>query len=545
MQAVLRRPRSDRVARTAAAVRDADRMLLGFIALGLAVRIVYWAVTKHRFEDGLITVTHARNVRLGLGLTHHPGEGHVHGFTSAVSVLVPLAGELVKLGSGFVALRLATLVTFVVACVYAFRIAAILGLARWATAFVLAYLALDYNNVLYAMAGMETQIAVAVLLAGVYQLLVGDATKLGFALGIGLLTRPDFLLWLAPALLALGLSRGLRPALRSGGIALAVVAPWIIFTVAYYGSPVPNTIRAKQQSYTQHPDIGHTPASVVHFVQAQLEQHKEQWHYLVPFKENFSVAQTPIASPWLFFLAVAMLALAISGARRTRAVPRWWAAIAYVVIFVIYKILLLPPTYYEWYLPPVMALVVLLVGAGLTHLRLSAPRLAPGFAIVFTALLVWQMAAFIPIDRKVQQIEDHVRTQVGLRLRAAVRPGEAVSSESAGYIGYYSRAELWDYPGLTSPKARKTLKRLGKQGNALQWLVDALRPKWVVYRPFEYDAFQAQWPKAAADYEVVDQVAWKPAGSVGDLSTGNVQIKALGLTIADGDARFLILRRRT
>ena len=77
---------------------------------GVTARAVFWQMTHRMFEDGLITITHARNAAEGLGLTHHPGEGHVHGFTSALSVLVPLLGELVKPGGGgFVAIRLASM----------------------------------------------------------------------------------------------------------------------------------------------------------------------------------------------------------------------------------------------------------------------------------------------------------------------------------------------------------------------------------------------------------------------------------------------------
>src|SRR4051794_4994836 len=56
------------------------------IAGAVAVRIFFWAYTQRRYEDALITLTHAVNAVDGLGLTHHPGEGRVHGFTSAVSV---------------------------------------------------------------------------------------------------------------------------------------------------------------------------------------------------------------------------------------------------------------------------------------------------------------------------------------------------------------------------------------------------------------------------------------------------------------------------
>ena len=143
----------------------ANPVLTGAIVAGLAARILYWAVAERRLDDAMITIKHAKNVADGVGLTHHLGEGGpVHGFTSVLSVLVPLPGELIGDGGGLLVVRLISLAAFVVAVVYASRIAGELGLGPWPTGFVLAYLALDQNQIFFGMAGMETQIAVAVVL---------------------------------------------------------------------------------------------------------------------------------------------------------------------------------------------------------------------------------------------------------------------------------------------------------------------------------------------------------------------------------------------
>jgi len=141
-------------------------MLVAFMGAALAARIAFWVVTNRAFEDGLTTITHARNVPLGLGLVHHPGEGNVHGFTSAIGVLIPLVGELIHEGSGLLAMRLASLVAVCVALLYARLICHDIGVGPFPTAFVLAYLSFDQNNIFYGMSGMETQVAVAVILGG-------------------------------------------------------------------------------------------------------------------------------------------------------------------------------------------------------------------------------------------------------------------------------------------------------------------------------------------------------------------------------------------
>src|SRR5450756_3123872 len=203
-----------------------DPLLLAFMAAAVAARIAFWVISNRAFEDGLTTITHARNVPLGLGLVHHPGEGNVHGFTSAIGVLIPLVGELIHEGSGLLAMRLASLVAVCVALLYARLICRDIGLGPFPTAFVLAYLSFDQNNIFYGMSGMETQVAVAVILGGVYHVRRNDLVGSGIFLGLAPLTRPEFVLWVAPALLYLAL-RNARLAARVAAIAAAIILPWL------------------------------------------------------------------------------------------------------------------------------------------------------------------------------------------------------------------------------------------------------------------------------------------------------------------------------
>ena len=259
----------------------ANPMLAGFIVVGLIARIAFWAITDRKLDDALITIKFDKNLADGFGLVHNLGEGHVQGFTSALSVLVPLPGELIYHGGGFLFIRLASLAFFVIAAVYAYRIAAELGVGRWPTALVLAYLALDQNQVFFGMAGMETQIAVGVLLASAYYVLVEDYPKSGVTLGLALLARPDFVLWIGPAYLFL-IIRNWRASLRAAALSAAVVAPWLIFTTIYYGSPIPNTITAKDNAFVpDFPSVTH-PGAWINFLGDQLSANAHAWQHLRP-----------------------------------------------------------------------------------------------------------------------------------------------------------------------------------------------------------------------------------------------------------------------
>jgi hypothetical protein len=54
-------------------LRD-NPILAAFLALALVARLTFWLYTGRVWEDALITITAARNVWEGVGLTHHASE---------------------------------------------------------------------------------------------------------------------------------------------------------------------------------------------------------------------------------------------------------------------------------------------------------------------------------------------------------------------------------------------------------------------------------------------------------------------------------------
>src|SRR2546430_13066159 len=119
--------------RSWAAQMRSDTMLGGFVTAAVLARLLFWLTSNRMFEDGLTTITHSRNVPLGLGLVHHAGEGNVAGFTSALGVLIPLARELIHPGAGVVANRIASVIAVCIALVYARLICRDLGLGTFPT----------------------------------------------------------------------------------------------------------------------------------------------------------------------------------------------------------------------------------------------------------------------------------------------------------------------------------------------------------------------------------------------------------------------------
>ena len=510
------------------------------IVLAETARIVFWAVTGRRYEDALITLTHAENAARGVGLVHHSQEGHVQGFTSAISALVPLAGEVLHRGAGLATIQTVSLAAAAATMVYAYRIAQRLGVAVWPTFFLLAYLALDYNQILYAMGGMETQIAVAVLLAGAVHVMRGDVVRAGLLLGVGVLARPDFVLWLVPALVWLAVTErradGSREkTLRTGLIAAAVVAPWLIFTSIYYGTPVPHTLIAKSTGFAQLPPIISSPGTWFEYFRQALAQHSQEWTIYAPFLDYTFDVSAP--SYWLAGdVAFVMIGLTLVGLWVNRRARQLYPLIAYGLVFYAYFLLVKGVGYFHWYLPPFMAIVALLAALGLTRIGEMLPRtssaLSAALAVAFALPLFW----FIPLERTVQRIDDNVRTKVGLYLKAHVGPDESLSSESSGYIGYYGRGiKLWDFPGLTSPTSEQALRALPRGHRDFLDLVAALKPDWLDLRTPELQLLRGSYPQVAALYAIKAHFAISPEKT--KLQLGAVRFENL-------DREFWVLRRR-
>jgi hypothetical protein len=512
-------PQRGRLKRTwSAAVTNAreNPMLVTFIVAGLIARIVFWVVTDRKLDDALITIKFDKNLADGVGFVHNLGDGHVHGFTSALSVLVPLPGELVYHGGGLLLIRLVSLGCFVLAAIYANRIAGELNVGRWPLAFALAYLALDQNQVFFGVAGMETQIAVAVLFGAIYYVLVEDYTKSGIALGLAVLARPDFVLLVAPAYVFL-IARDPRRSVRAAALTAAVLVPWIVFTTIYYGSPIPNTITAKSLAFA--PDFpGLTQIGAwVDFLRHQVTLNQGSWTLFAPFFEAAFIVKSPLAYGVAKAIAVLVAVLAVVGAAATFRRWSWLPAIAYLALFVTYKVVYVTVGYFEWYGTPAAALLIFMAAVGLDRVAkwtatATRNRFTPAEIVVVPAvLLAFVYAMALPyrtaVEEQVQRdIENKVRQPLGEYLGEVTKPGDTLTSESSGYVGDDTNATLYDYPGLESTTVVDVLRKADESGHPVLPVVGnvhLLHPDWVVLRPNEARLFVQWYPQDARQYEAV------------------------------------------
>ena len=491
--------------------------------LAIFVRVLFWVFTDRVWEDSLIALASARNLWAGNGWTHHSGEVAVQSFTSPLGQFVMVLGE--AFGQGLSAVRLASLACSAGAVFYASRIMKFFGVEPVPMIMALGYLAVDHAQVFFGMAGMETQIATFLLLLSVYLFFSEKWGLLGFCLGLGLLCRVEFIFLIFPIGIYM-LVFHQRDVLGTIIKGVSVVVPWVIFSIIYYGTPIPITIRAKE-ALTQASFFGAGFDGVwSYFLDA--------WKPLAPFLEYRMVATTPVPS-WLLLVVVgALLGSAIYGlyfgAKQT---PKALVPTAALLLFAIYRVGFTIDPYFMWYLPPFVALTVVFSGVGVSHLELP-PRGRSAIAIFVLLPYAIQIPFMLPIDRTVQtDIDTAVRAKVGKRLNDLMQKGDTAFLEPLGYVGWYApNKTILDFPGLSSPRSLSALEKHPGQG--MPGVIPELMPTYMALRPRELADVRKWIPKVAAQYRIVERIQAKKG----------LKLEHWGVSYFPTDTEFVILRIR-
>ncbi|HXA48685.1 MAG TPA: hypothetical protein VNV86_00205 [Candidatus Acidoferrum sp.] len=501
-------------------------VVAALMVLAVAVRLFFWAYTDRVWEDALITVLHSENAVHGLGLTHVQEDGRVlQGFTSPFSVLVPLAGDLIRPGFGLSLIKLVSALCGALAVWLGVAICLRLRLPIPVSWMAGAFLALEHHQILWGMAGMETQIVVVCYLFAFLCHIEGRTVATGLALGLCMLARPDAALLVA-ILLAFEAWRSLK--LRNlgrmitiGACLAGVFLPWLAFTTWYYGTPVPNTIVAKSLGYGMPFDqLAGEPLLVK--VREFAGKIATTFCSLGPVWGGNGTGFLHLADYFAISIA-AVLTLGIGGliALRRRdldVLPMYTFAAAYAFYFTFFV-----PRIFGWYVVPVVAISAIGVAYGLTHVceYIADKDLQRRVINVAAAVYVLSIAASLfvtfPAERKVQQfVENGGRKQVGIYLGSVMKPGETVGIECLGYVGYYSHRVVYDFPGMCSRTVTTFLKTHPGQ-RTLVGMWEGLRPTYIAARNKEV-LRAGEWLQR--DYELV-KVFKVPDDEVAQLYRGD------------------------
>jgi len=223
----------------------------------IAVLAVLAWLNRFIQDDAFISFRYARNLARGLGLVWNPGE-RVEGYTNFLwTVLMAIPHKLGVSPVGF-SFGLG-LVLFGFSLYLTYRVAKVVLGSDGPALLAVVLLGTNYTFSAFATSGMETQLQAFLFVLAVLLFLrlggqgstITGAAFLSLVLGLAVLTRPDSGL-LVVILLPLALRRlWLRRDKRIRGLLAlclpftAVVGPWLVWKLAFYGRLFPNTFYAK------------------------------------------------------------------------------------------------------------------------------------------------------------------------------------------------------------------------------------------------------------------------------------------------------------
>jgi hypothetical protein len=444
-------PRAVRASPPAAAPAGISRAALLALAgiCGAASLLfgLYW--TPIGPDDPWITYRYAENLAAGHGFVYNLGE-RVYGTSTPLYALLLATAALVGLpvpetswAIGFVCLIASIVLLFLLVRRLHSELAGIAAAGLLASAY-------QFHRVFTF--GMETPLYV-VLIVGAFLAYANGRELLAAALAAAcLLMRLDGAAVGAALLLAHLVTRREIP-WRAGLLYLAIVAPWFVFSVAYFGSPLPNTMVAKRL-HTLHTRLYWMP----------------RWLLLEP-------------RAWLSLVGVAVL-LARPSLRGRSAAFALWAAM-YVGAYSMVAM-----HRYDWYLTPLLPALAAFAGVGVVAVarRLVAAeprRLAVSLAIAAVLIAPDGGRALKRLmgDEGVLGLE-RLRYEAAIWMRDNLPPGAPIATGGIGLVGYHTGRHLYDAMGLVTPGSMRIVgtvadPRLVPFPRFLPAVIEDYRPEYV------------------------------------------------------------------
>lgn len=403
-----------------------------------------WQVSRNiaaalRFEDALIVLRYARNIAEGHGFVYNLGE-RILGVTTPLHTLISTVFVLFSPENAPAIQNVAGVVFLVLEAWLAARIvqrthAPVLG-------GLVAVLILTNLNFSYLYFGMETHFFAFLILLSFHLYSLKKETLAGLALGVAFLTRYDAALLALLIGLAL-LAEKKRLPLKLTAAFFVVVTPWLLFSLLYFHSIMPNALGAKQDYY---PALGY-----IGFV----------FRYYQDYFENLAgvfIAGETLQSVAAWIFPAVCFAGCWSLIRAAREVVVLIAFAALQVL--VYAVLGPDPGFYWHYylLNPVLTILFMvglyeLLARGLRGLRVSEKI---GRPVLTLATLVGLVLAVVNLFGGLGykfQLDPHSRQLYTIAewLNERYDDDTSLLQPSIGILGYETNMRMIDHAGLVTP----------------------------------------------------------------------------------------------
>ena len=436
------------------------------IVIALSARLLPGPRT---IDDSYITFRYSQNILAGNGFTYNSGE-HVLGTTTPLYTLI-----LTAVGSIFGGVQapfpiiswLLNSILDAVSCLILFIIGKKVATYRIAIIASLTW-AIAPFSVTFSIGGLETSLFVLLLLFTAFFYLSEQASGMWLCASFLILTRPDALIFILPLVLI-----GLVTKMKYGlfriipiTIGLLPLMAWIVFSIIYFGSPIPNSLMAKSVAYFLPEN-----AALIRFIQ----------HYLTPFNEQYTLLPKALYVG-LISLPIFYVLGSLSIFRKNPAtVPILIYPLLYFVTFS-----LAHPLIFRWYLTPPLPFYYLIIFAGMENLLMRFIQIAkkfldrtfPGdsfqprfnlekaFETIITLFLM--LPLFLTMNAWVIKLDhgnatptpemawvklEEIYRKTSFDVLEYTYPDDLIAAGDVGVLGYFTGRRILDTVGLNSPIA--------------------------------------------------------------------------------------------
>ena len=438
--------------------RAAMGMVAGIAALAMVARLLPGPRT---IDDAFITFRYSRNLVEGHGFVYNSGVRTLGTTTPLFTLLMAALGWLTSSGA------YPWFALFVNALADALTAVLLVGLVRRLSGHLLpaaivgVLWAISPMSVTFAIGGMETSVAILWMVAATCAYVAGRERWMACYAALGVLTRIDALIWVGLLFAHQFFSvwqrrarsdtrRGLWWPWRTWLIFGAVIAPWFVFSQAYFGAVFPRSLSAKRLAYV----VDETQAAV------RLLQ-----HLATPFFEYDALGIPGIVVGLVLYPALAAAGTLYAARRLPRLLPFLLYPWVYCLVFSLSN-----PLIFRWYLAPPLPAYFTGIVMGVWALAeavaeaVHRPRLpmlsatVAGVAFVILSLNAWTLHPDHGSDRPAPAMAWHEielnyrRMAETLRAEFGVTEQTLVAAGDIGAVGYYSRARILDTVGLVTPE---------------------------------------------------------------------------------------------
>jgi hypothetical protein len=432
-------------------------LIAGLVIVALVARLM---PGERMVDDAYITFRYARNIVEGVGFVYNPDE-HVLGTTTPLYTLL-MAGLALATGS----CQFPVLALITNALAGAISVGTLYALGKrfadhpFPAAAVALLWALAPFSVSFAIGGLETDLTIGLLIATAYAHLTERLRAMAVLSALALLARPDTAIFLGPLWLSLILTQRHIP-WREGLIALTVLAPWLIFGMLYFGSPLTNSVAAKSVAYRLPPTAG-----AVRLLQ----------HYATPFSEDKVLSPYGVLAVFALYCGLCTLG-AIHAFRRER---KTWPLIVYpFAYFAVFA--LANPLIFRWYLSPPLPFYFLLIITGAwtagrdigrlvfgklgnwesrqltTYQFTNLPFIIFAAAVMVLTLNAWTLHPDHGPDRPAPKMAwfklEQLYAKAADIVRSRANPGDTLCAGDIGMLGYQTGLHIIDTVGLVTPES--------------------------------------------------------------------------------------------